>query len=240
MTLEADDWYDPFAVEFEQHAQAGAYNALYDRPAMFDLLGNVRGKRILDAGCGPGLYAEELVRRGAAVTAFDSSAEMVRLAQGRLGPSVDVRGASFSEPLTWLADESYDLAVMALVLHHLNDRRLALCEIFRVLRPCGHLVLSTVHPTSDWLRKGGSYFTTELIQETWRETWEVRCWRQPLQGWCEEIRDAGFVIERLVEPRPLPEMADAHQRHYENLLRQPEFIAFRLMKLSEADRSHSM
>ncbi len=77
-------------------------------------------------GAGPGLYAEELVRRGAEVTAFDASAAMVRLAQERLGPSIDVRQASLAHPLTWLPDESYDRVVMALVLHHLDDRQVAL------------------------------------------------------------------------------------------------------------------
>ncbi len=51
--------------DFERHAAVSAYNALYDRPAMLSLIGDVDGRLILDAGCGPGLYAEELLARGA-------------------------------------------------------------------------------------------------------------------------------------------------------------------------------
>jgi len=57
--------YDVFADEFLDHAESGFFNAYYDRPACLALLGDVAGKRVLDAACGPGLYAAELARRGA-------------------------------------------------------------------------------------------------------------------------------------------------------------------------------
>ncbi|MDQ6642455.1 MAG: class I SAM-dependent methyltransferase, partial [Actinomycetota bacterium] len=195
--------YDAFAQEFEAHAEHSAYNAYYDRPAVLDLLGDVAGKRVLDAGCGPGLYAAELLARGAAVTAFDESAEMVRLARVR-APAADIRQASLSRPLTWLTDATQDLVLMALVLHHLEDRVSALRELHRVLVPAGRLVISTTHPTSDWKQRGGSYFNREAIEETWHESWQVRYWRQPLEAWCAEFAGAGFVIERRLEPRPTP------------------------------------
>ncbi len=63
--------YDAFADEYLEHARDGFFNALYDRPACLSLLGDVTGQAVLDAPCGPGLYAAELVRRGARVTGFD-------------------------------------------------------------------------------------------------------------------------------------------------------------------------
>lgn len=152
--------YDAFADDFAVHAESSAYNAFCDRPAMLTLAGDVAGLRVLDAGCGPGLYAEELLAGGAQVTAFDESAEMVRLARQRLGTDADVRIARLSEPLSWLPDDSQDLVILALVLHHLDDRVGALRELHRVLAPGERLLLSTTHPTSDWLLKGGSYFDT--------------------------------------------------------------------------------
>ena len=69
--MESD--YDLMAHDFEAHASDSPYNAHYDRPALLDLAGDVRGQRVLDAGCGPGFYAEELVSRGAHVIAVDAS-----------------------------------------------------------------------------------------------------------------------------------------------------------------------
>ena len=201
--------FDAFAEAYESHAADGLYNALYDRPSVLDLLGDVSGLRVLDAGCGPGLYAEELLARGADVVGFDQSPAMVRLARRQTGDRVDVRVHDLSSPIAWLDDDSFDAALMALVLHHLDDRVAALRELHRVLQPDGRLVVSTHHPTSDWLRLGGSYFSVAPIEEDWhRGDWHVRYWREPLEGKCAAFADGGFVIERLIEPRPIPEMAE--------------------------------
>jgi ubiquinone/menaquinone biosynthesis C-methylase UbiE len=221
--------WDAIAEDYEEHAAVSSYNALYDRPAVLELLGPVRGQRLLDVGCGPGLYAEELVRRGAQVTGLDQSPEMVRLASQRV-PAGEFRVHDLVEPLSWIGDGSFDLAVMALVVHHLDDRTAALREVRRVLRPGGSLVLSTHHPTADWLQQGGSYFDAEVIEETWHRGWEVRYWRQPLGDTCAEIADAGFLIERLVEPLPSPDMAEGDPEHFERLSLSPGFIVFRLQR----------
>jgi hypothetical protein len=46
--------FDAFAEEYSRHAEVSPYNALYDRPAILAMLGDVRSQRVLDAGCGPG------------------------------------------------------------------------------------------------------------------------------------------------------------------------------------------
>ncbi len=222
--------WDPHAADYAAHAEHSAFNALYDRPTVLGLLGDVAGKRVLDAGCGPGLYAEELVRRGASVVGFDQSLEMVRLARARLGHAAEFHVQDLGQRIGWADDASFDLAVMALVIHHVDDRVGALREMCRVLRPLGRLVVSTHHPVSDWRRLGGSYFATEVIEETWSRGWHVRYWRQPLTQTCAEFAEAGFSIERLVEPLPPPEMADAYPDDYARLLDEPGFIMFRLVK----------
>jgi ubiquinone/menaquinone biosynthesis C-methylase UbiE len=191
--------YEVFADEFLDHASQGFFNAFYDRPACLELLGDVSGARVLDVACGPGLYAEELVRRGATVVGFDQSPRMVELSRARV-PSGDFRVSDLAEPLDWLANESFDLVLFALALEYVDDRVTALKECRRVLKPTGALVLSRQHPTADWLAKGGSYFDTRVIEETWSKGWHLRYWLTPLETTCTEIYEAGFVIERLVEP----------------------------------------
>jgi len=91
-------------------------------------------------------------------------------------------------------------------------------------------VLSRQHPTGDWLRHGGSYFDVRLIHETWSKGWQVHYWLAPLETTCDEIFQAGFLIERLLEPRPVPEAAALDPEDYERLAREPSgFIAFRLV-----------
>jgi SAM-dependent methyltransferase len=220
--------YDSFASEFLDHASDGFYNAHYDRPTCLALLGNVTGKRVLDAACGPGLYAEELVRRGASVVGFDQSPRMIDLCRGRV-PNGDFRAHDLADPLEWLDDESFDLVLLALAIEYVDDRVSALRELRRVLSPTGALVMSRQHPTADWLSNGGSYFDTRIIEETWSKGWQLRYWLSPLEQTCEEIGQAGFFIERLLEPRPTTEAASLNVEEFERLQREPGFMAFRLV-----------
>lgn len=223
--------FDAFAADFLEAARDGPYNAHYDRPAVLEALGPVQGLRVLDAGCGPGLYVRELVAGGAAsVVGIDVSPEMVRLAARDASGPVGFRVHDLARPLDWLEDESFDAALMALVIHHIDDRVAALREIARVLRPGGHLVVSTHHPTSDWVRLGGSYFTVEKIHETWSRGWRVSYWRQPLEATCAEFSAAGFLIEQLREPAPSPALRERYPEVAQKLSIEPGFVVFRLVK----------
>jgi len=122
------------------------------------------------------------------------------------------------------------VAVMPLVIHHLDDRVAALREIARVLRQGGRLVVSTHHPTGDWLRHGGSYFMVEKVQERWRRGWDVAYWRQPLELTCNEFTASGFLIERVHEPRPSAEMRQRYPDDADWLSVNPGFIVFSLLK----------
>ncbi len=222
--------YDAFATDYEEHASTAPYNALYDRPAMLELIGDVRGKRVLDVGCGPGFYIATLVDRGATVSGCDASARMIALAEARVGDAADLRVHSLEEPFGWVEDASIDVALAALVYHYVNDRVAFLTEIRRVLAPDGALVISTHHPAADWHRLGGSYFAVDAVTETWSKGWEITAWRMPLTKLTAEFAEAGFVIERLVEPLPQPEMAARHPETYARLTTEPGFILFRLVK----------
>jgi SAM-dependent methyltransferase len=185
------------------------------------------------AGCGPGLYAEALTSRGAQVSGFDQSHDMITLAQRRV-PTGAFRVHDLADPLTWIVDGAFDRALLALTLHYLDDRVAALRELHRVLAPGGLLAVSLHHPVSDWHRHGGSYFDTGVVEETWADGWRVRYRRQPLERTLAEFAAAGFALDRLVEPRPVAELATHHPDDYAGAVARPTFIAFRLRTSSDA------
>lgn len=221
--------YDAVAAEYEEHAAGAPYNALYDRPATLELIGDIAGKRALEAGCGPGFYVAELLARGAEVVACDASARMIELARARVAGGAELRVHSLEEPFDWLEGSSLDVVVSALVYHHVNNRSGFLNEMRRVLRPDGALVISTHHPTTDWRRLGGSYFAVEPVTERWSRGWQITAWRMPLTQLTGEFSEAGFLIERLVEPRPHAQMAVTHPESFRRLSTEPGFLFCRLV-----------
>ena len=72
------DWWD------NKQGESGDlwHRSLID-PVLLKLIGDCRGKEILDLGCGNGYLARRLAREGARVTAIDSSLRMIKNAQAR-------------------------------------------------------------------------------------------------------------------------------------------------------------
>ncbi len=215
---------------FASNADTSPYNAHTDRPAMLDLAGPVDGSRILDAGCGAGHYAAELVARGADVVAVDGSETLLEHARRRLGGRAELHLQDLDEPLRF-ADASFDGVVCALVLHHVTDRPRLLAELRRVLRPGGWLLVSTTHPTADWHRFGGSYYAEDWVDMALADgRWEIRFQRMTLQTFLGELLAAGFVLEKLVEPRPAPDLRDRDATAYDRLQQAPCFLAVRVRR----------
>ena len=119
----AYDAYEQLADGFAAKVDTKPHNAYYERPATLSLLPDVAGKRVLDAGCGPGAYAEWLLDRGATVVGFDASPSMVAHAQRRTGGRGDFRVHDVTHPLDFVRDASVDLVVCPLVLEYVADWR---------------------------------------------------------------------------------------------------------------------
>jgi ubiquinone/menaquinone biosynthesis C-methylase UbiE len=223
--------YDAMATEYATDNAASPYDAFYERPAMMALLGRVAGLRVLEVGCGSGILTSWLVDQGAAVTAMDVSPAMLDLARQSIGDRAELALADLAATLPF-ETAGFDIAVASLVLHYVRDWAGALRELRRVLSPEGAVVFSTHHPTMDWmLSSPDDYFAVKQVTDTWSiggRSFEVSFWRRPLTAMCEAIADAGFVIERLVEPAPLPELAERDADAYELIRTRPRFLFFRL------------
>lgn len=115
-----------------------------EHATVLELLPDVRGLTVLDAGCGTGRYLRELESRGAMAVGMDLSMPMLeraREAAGRVARA-DIRALPFDAM-------SLDLVVCGLALGDVAEIELALAEIARVLRPGGRVIYSVVHPAGE-------------------------------------------------------------------------------------------
>jgi SAM-dependent methyltransferase len=109
----------------------------------FYLLGDVRGKTVLDLGCGSGENIAPLLARGAKVIAVDISEELVQLARKRVEitkPFVPLPLMVGSAYDIALPDGSADVILCSSLLHHLDIPR-AMAEMRRLLKPGGTIIV---------------------------------------------------------------------------------------------------
>jgi ubiquinone/menaquinone biosynthesis C-methylase UbiE len=138
-----------------------------EEPVVWQAIGDPRGRRALDLGCGTGRHALWLAGRGAEVTAVDFSAGMLEEAARKPGAErVRFVQHDLHLPLPF-EDGEFDLVVSGLVLEHLRDLDPFFAEARRVLRPGGRAVVSAMHPAM-FLRGSQARFTDpstgELVQ----------------------------------------------------------------------------
>ena len=242
--------YELFAERYAAAVETKAHNAYYERPATLSLLPNVQGLRVLDAGCGPGIYTEWLLNHGAQVVACDVTPKMLEITRRRIAHSLpeseqqclEIHRADLTQPLVFADEATFDLVLCPLVLDYIADWQPVFEEFFRVLQPGGILVFSCGHPTGDFLytqRKQltpGNYFEVEQFAMEWKGFGEpypvITSYRRPLMAMLNPLAKARFVLDEILEPRPNTQFQAANPKGYDKLMKEPGFICFRARKPS--------
>jgi SAM-dependent methyltransferase len=210
--------YDTIADAYAAVIEAKPHNAYYERPATLSLIGDVREKSILDLGCGPGAYARRLAESGVRVTAVDANEKMLAHARRRVGGKAAFHLANMEEPLDFLAEESFDGVLSALAVTYVRDHKPLFAEVRRVLRPGGWFVFSTEHPFFSYAYfKAEDYFETREVSCEWTGFGEkvlMKSYYHSLGEISAALSDNGFVIERILEPKPASEFEQASPEDY--------------------------
>ena len=193
-------------------------------PATLTVLGDVKGKRILDMGCGEGRFSRMLAERGASLTGIDLSSRMIELAREAeekepLGVVYHVADAA---DLPFLPDGTFDIVLAYLSLFDVPDYASAIGEAARVLVPGGRFVFSVSHPCFTMPGAGWETRYANSFQDQDRlyykvddylpaRSYEVKIWptsnpivnhHRPLSEYAHALRAAGFVIRDIFEPTP--------------------------------------
>ena len=195
----------------------------YFRDAFFDDILPAPGQCTLDLGCGEGRVARDLIERGHHVVALDTAKGLVRHA---LEADTHGRYVVAESDCVPLPSASVDLVVAYNVLQVVPDMTATVAECARVLRPGGHLCCCIAHPVTDlgtWsddhpprLTIRSSYFENARVEDTIEREGlrvTVRGWTHWLEEYSIALEDAGFVIERIREPKPAPDPRYRRWKH---------------------------
>jgi ubiquinone/menaquinone biosynthesis C-methylase UbiE len=138
------------AAHYDRRAREGNRYWVYDSgiidylyPYIVSLLGELRGKTVIDFGCGAGSKAVDLAKRGAFVRGFDVSEGMLKRARQLAVTEGVADWTDFRKmPAEATNYESCcgDIALSSGAFHHF-DIRLARDEMYRVLKPGGRALL---------------------------------------------------------------------------------------------------
>lgn len=211
------------ALWYDKHLEHGTdtYHAKVVYPNIMRLLGDVKGKHILDLACGQGQFSRMLADAGAKVIGVDIGKELIALAE-KNNTNYTFTNHYFVSPshdLYMIKDEEQDLAVCILALQNIEELQKTLLEAARVLKPGGCLLCVINHPAfrnprhTHWgydeqekiqYRRVDEYLSESKIKidmtpGSIADKKFTVSFHRPLQVYVKAFAKAGFVVTRLEE-----------------------------------------
>ncbi|MHA1111966.1 MAG: class I SAM-dependent methyltransferase [Promethearchaeota archaeon] len=221
-------------------------------PALWKLIGSVNNLNVLDAGCGNGYLTRQLASKGANAIGVDFSKPFIdhcKNIENEMNLGCNFYEASITD-MPFIDACSIDLVVSNIVMVDVLDYEGAFKEIARVLKDGGRFVWSNVHPVfgragsaidpkfprdskrneSRYLKVVDRYFDSGGHQMKWMST-SVWQFFRTFEEYSKALKNAGFVISEIVEPRPTLELIQQNPRELSfDSDRWTHFIIFECVK----------
>lgn len=137
--FDSQEGYDLYAPYY---GASHAYLDSFEKYDLFEMMGDIRGKKVLDLGCGTGRMAEYLRKFGAEVVGIDISEKMLEIARKKVGSATFVQGDVEDLPFE---DESFDMVVGAFLVVHLPELETCFREVYRVLKEGGEFIVTNIN-----------------------------------------------------------------------------------------------
>ena len=213
------------AAAWDRHSaayQAGAqlptdvvhYGPDIPTEADLGLLGNLKGKRVLELGCGGAQCSIAMAKAGATAIGVDFSAEQLAFARrlcDRENVRVELRLGDLAD-LSFLRGDSVDLVFSSYAFGYVEDLQRVFRQAHRVLTRGSMLVFSLPHPAYDMidddhplepLRIRRSYFDREPLEYEWNGV-AFTDYRHTIGDLVTGLVRSGYRIDTILEPAPLP------------------------------------
>jgi ubiquinone/menaquinone biosynthesis C-methylase UbiE len=205
MSKETKKWWEMASKDYQEESniKTGIH---YGPGAPFEnrlnLLGNLKGKKVLEVGCGGAQCGIAMAKKGAIVTGIDISKEQLKLAK-KLAERNKVKIKFIQRDFKKFPEvksNSQDIAFSAFALQYADDLLKTLKEIHRVLKKGGIFVWSLDHPFFRVIiDPKQSYFETGRWTEKHGKDLFVM-YNHKVSDLYNGLVQAGFKVEKMIEP----------------------------------------
>jgi SAM-dependent methyltransferase len=234
--------YDTYGKEYHRDrtdSRMNFYNRFLEKPTMKKLLKNiVDGKRVLDLGCGSGVFTKDLINWGGKVKGIDLSKTLIEIAKKENPKAKFYIGNAVKTPFD---DSEFDIVASNLVVHYFKDVKPLFKEVARVLKKGGIFVFYTHHPLIGNKRKVIIDGKDEMVLlpyfENRRFTWEmlkgmeVISYQHNFENLVSGMHDTGFIVEELLEPKPPKHSKKLDKKIYDKTIKYPSACAIKARKV---------
>ena len=226
---------------------ADCANNLIEKPAILSMIGDVKGKTILDLGCGIGENCRLLAEKGAAsVLGIDASEKMLSIARRENKfPNVEYRLLDMES--IDLIPSRFDLVVSSLAIHYVEDFNALICNIYNALHGHGLFVFSQEHPLTTAPMAGAKWIYDDLgevdhyrLTDYMRHGKRTVCWfvndvikyHRTFSDLVNGLVTGGFQIEEMRESMPSDAIIQRIPSYAKDL-HKPDFLLIKARKLSD-------
>ena len=203
-------------------------------PALFSLLGDVRGKHILDAGCGQGYLSRLLAKRGAIVTGVEPATSMYDYAvQQEQAEHLGITYLQQDLSLINSFQQCFDFVIANMVFMDIPAYETAIHNCIAALKQHGRLIFSILHPCFDepqagWDARGYAevreYFQERALPQTFGYFFH-----RTVSSYLNLVIREGCSIQQLMEPQL--DIETAQRIGHERNVHVPDFLVVDAMKL---------
>lgn len=203
-------------------------------PNIFHLLGNIRGKKVLDAGAGTGYLSRMMAKKGARVTAVEPAKGLVAYALEK-EKAKKLGIVYLQEDLSkYKMSEAFDIVVANMVFMDIPDFEKAMKNCIASLKTDGIFIFSLTHPCfemsgKEW-RKKGFVEVYEYFEEYATKQMFGHLFHRPLSVYMNFLAENGCMIEKFIEPS-LTQQEVGDNVEYAKDIHVPSFLIIKARKM---------
>ena len=231
-----------------------SYSYTIEWPCIQDLLPELRGKSILDFGCGTGFFTFLLEKYyPSKIIGLDLSEEMLKIAIAK--KETKKSSAQFilgdASKLASILDENFDFVFSSTTTHYIQDLNELTNNICRILKPNGTCVLSIIHPIysaqypiehentfptdDEWTvryldQRKRAYVQPWLEYNDDFENQISRSYHHTISDYINALVKSGLKIQEIKEPLPPEVWKSTAFGRYNNYIETPTYMIFKLTK----------